>query len=209
MIAVSDNGSGMPPDVLARAFDPYFTTKERGKGSGLGLSMVHGFVKQSRGHVTIYSEPGRGTTVRVFLPIAKTASDVPAREADDVVPRGSETVLMVEDEAAVREIGARFLTQLGYAVHQAGDAERALQLLAAHPEIRLVFTDIVLPGSRGGIELAAEVARLRPDIALLFTSGYASGAIDGLQKLPGRLIDKPYQRHTLAREVRAALDRTR
>jgi CheY-like chemotaxis protein len=110
---------------------------------------------------------------------------------------------MVEDEQAVREVGARFLAQLGYVVHQAGDVETALQLLAAHPEIRLVFTDIVLPGSRGGIELAADVRRLRPDIALLFTSGYASGAVDGLENLPGRLLDKPYQRKTLAQPALA------
>jgi PAS domain S-box-containing protein len=207
MIAVSDNGTGMPAQVLARAFDPYFTTKERGKGSGLGLSMVHGFVKQSHGHVTIYSEPGQGTTVRLFLPVAVRTMQPPVKEAEQAVPRGAETIVMVEDEEAVREIGARFLTQLGYVVHQAADADSALRLLAAHPETRLVFTDIVLPGSRGGIELAAEVRRLRPDIALLFTSGYASGAVDGLENLPGRLIDKPYQRNTLALAVRGALDR--
>jgi CheY-like chemotaxis protein len=113
---------------------------------------------------------------------------------------------MVEDEAAVREIGARFLAQLGYVVHQAGDAQTALELLAAHPQTRLLFTDIVLPGNRTGMELAAEALRLRPDIALLFTSGYASGAVDGLDTLPGRLLDKPYQRKTLALAVRAALD---
>ena len=205
-IAVSDNGTGMPPEVLARAFDPYFTTKERGKGSGLGLSMVHGFVKQSRGHVAIYSEPGRGTTVRLFLPLAGQSAAAQGAEHAGRIPRGSETILMVEDEEAVRAIGARFLTQLGYVVHQAGDAATALEILAAHPETRLLFTDIVLPGKYGGIELAAEVQRMRPDIALLFTSGYASGVVDGLGDLPGRLIDKPYQRHTLARAVRAALD---
>jgi PAS domain S-box-containing protein len=207
MIAVSDNGIGMPSEVLARAFDPYFSTKERGKGSGLGLSMVHGFVKQSRGHIAIYSEIGQGTTVRLFLPFAEQAAAAHAPERDAAVPGGSETILMVEDEAAVREIGARFLTQLGYVVHQAGDVDTAVALLAEHPETRLVFTDIVLPGRRSGIELAAEVRRLRPDVALLFTSGYASGAIDRLAGFPESLIDKPYQRQTLGRAVRAALDR--
>ena len=206
MLAVSDNGTGMPPEVLARAFDPYFTTKERGKGSGLGLSMVHGFVKQSRGHVAIYSEPGRGTTVRLFLPVAAPAASGQTKERARPVPGGKEAILMVEDEEAVRTIGARFLAQLGYTVHEAGDADAALRTLAAHPEIRLVFTDIVLPGTRGGIELAGEVQRMRPDVALLFTSGYASGAVEGLEKLPGRLIDKPYQRQTLALAVREALD---
>jgi PAS domain S-box-containing protein len=207
LIAVSDNGTGMPPEVLARAFDPYFSTKERGKGSGLGLSMVHGFAKQSRGHIAIYSEIGRGTTVRLFLPFADQTAAVRAPDDGEAVPGGSETIIMVEDEAAVREIGARFLTQLGYVVHQAGDVDTALALLAQHPQTRLVFTDIVLPGRRGGIELAAEVRRLRPDVALLFSSGYARGAIDRLEEFSGSLIDKPYQRRTLGRAVRAALDR--
>jgi DNA-binding NtrC family response regulator len=144
--------------------------------------------------------------VRVFLPVAERSAAGRGELETKSVPGGHEAVLMVEDEEAVREVGARFLTQLGYVVHQAGDVESALHVLATHPETRLVFTDIVLPGSRGGIELAAEVARLRPDIALLFTSGYASGAVDGLVNLPGRLIDKPYQRNTLGLAVRAALD---
>ena len=206
MIAVSDNGTGMPESVVKRAFDPYFTTKERGKGSGLGLSMVHGFVKQSRGHVAIYSEPGHGTTIRLFLPIAVESRPTEVARTADIIPRGNETVLMVEDDDAVREVGARFLAQLGYTVRQAGDGDTALELLEAHPEIRLVFTDIVLPGNFGGVELAREVRRRRPELALLFTSGYASGAIHRLEKLPGVLIDKPYHRETLAAAVRNALD---
>jgi CheY-like chemotaxis protein len=206
MIAVTDNGSGMPEAVVKRAFDPYFTTKERGKGSGLGLSMVHGFVKQSRGHVAIYSEIGRGTTVRLFLPIAE--EDRPAASARnvDAAPRGHEAVLMVEDDSAVRAVGARFLAQLGYQVHEAADGDAALRLLDAHPEIDLLFTDIVLPGSHDGVELAREVQRRRPDLALLFTSGYASGAVQRMERLPGALIDKPYHREALARAVRDALD---
>jgi CheY-like chemotaxis protein len=192
--------------VVKRAFDPYFTTKERGKGSGLGLSMVHGFVKQSRGHVAIYSELGRGTTVRLFLPIAQDDQPAASSRSVDAVPRGHETVLMVEDDEAVRAIGARFLAQLGYRVHEAADGDAALRLLDAHPEIELLFTDIVLPGSYGGVELAREVRRLRPDLALLFTSGYASGAIHRMENLPGALIDKPYHREVLARAVRKALD---
>jgi len=206
VIAVTDNGSGMPEAVVKRAFDPYFTTKERGKGSGLGLSMVHGFVKQSRGHVAIYSEIGKGTTVRLFLPIAKDDQPAAHGRSVDSAPRGHETVLMVEDDDAVRAIGARFLAQLGYRVHEAADGDAALKLLDAHPEIALVFTDIVLPGSHGGVELAREVRRRRPDLALLFTSGYASGAIHRMEKLPGALIDKPYHREVLARAVRNALD---
>jgi PAS domain S-box-containing protein len=206
MIAVSDNGSGMPEAVVKRAFDPYFTTKERGKGSGLGLSMVHGFVKQSRGHVAIYSEPGHGTTIRLFLPVAEGSRPAEATRTGDAIPRGNETLLMVEDDDAVRAVGARFLAQLGYEVLQAGDGDTALAILAAHPEIRLLFTDIVLPGNFGGVELAREVRRRQPDLAVLFTSGYASGAIHRLENLPGALIDKPYHREVLAVAVRRALD---
>ena len=197
---------GMPEEVRKRAFDPYFTTKGRGKGSGLGLSMVHGFVKQSRGHVTIYSEPGVGTTVRLFLPIAEQARVRVPAPAEGAVPGGDETILMVEDDDAVRAIGARFLRQLGYRVHEAGEAEAALSLLETHPDIKLLFTDIVLPGRYGGLELAKEVRRSRPELALLFTSGYASGALHRLEMLPGALIDKPYRREVIARAVRDALD---
>jgi CheY-like chemotaxis protein len=196
----------MPESVLKRAFDPYFTTKERGKGSGLGLSMVHGFVKQSSGHVTIYSEPGHGTTIRLFLPIAVDGRPTEVARTEEIMPRGNETVLMVEDDDAVRAVGARFLAQLGYTVLEAGDGETALAILDAHPEIRLLFTDIVLPGTYEGVGLAREVRRRRPELALLFTSGYASGAIHRLEKLPGALIDKPYHRHMLAAAIRNALD---
>ncbi len=207
MIVVSDNGMGMPAEVVRRAFDPYFTTKERGKGSGLGLSMVHGFAKQSRGHVAIYSEPGRGTTVRLFLPVAEQALPTLVRSQERTDATGNEAILLVEDNEDVRRIGARFLADLGYRVYHAGDADRALELLAAHPDIQLLFTDIVLPGHYGGKELAEEARRRRPELALLFTSGYASGAIQGIDSLPASLLDKPYRREALAAAVRTALDR--
>ncbi len=208
MIAVSDNGMGMPAEVRRKAFDPYFTTKERGKGSGLGLSMVHGFAKQSRGHVAIYSEPGRGTTVRLYLPISGEAIRAVPTARTGAMPSGSETILMVEDDDAVRQVGARFLGQLGYRVHQAGDGETALQILDADTDIKLLFTDIVLPGRYAGPGLAQEARRRYPHLAVLFTSGYASGAIDGLDSLPGALIDKPYRREALALAVRTALDQS-
>jgi len=207
MIAVSDNGMGMPADVLKRAFDPYFTTKERGKGSGLGLSMVHGFAKQSRGHVAIHSEPGRGSTVSLFLPIAAHAAPAQVPSPEHTEATGNEAILLVEDNEEVRRIGAHFLADLGYRVYQAGDADGALELLAAHSDIELLFTDIVLPGRCGGKELAAEVRRRRPDVALLFTSGYATEATQGVDTLPANLLDKPYRREALATAVRAALDR--
>jgi PAS domain S-box-containing protein len=207
MLAVSDNGTGMPAQVLKRAFDPYFTTKERGKGSGLGLSMVHGFAKQSHGHVTIYSEPGNGTTVRLFLPIAPAGKPQESTEPRVIETAGHETILMVEDNREVQGVGARFLTDLGYRVFVADNAEQALTILDREPDIALLFTDIVLPGRRDGRELAAEARRRRPDLALLFTSGYANAAIDGLDDLPAALLDKPYRREVLAAAVRAALDR--
>ena len=207
MIAVSDNGAGMSAEVLKQAFDPYFTTKARGKGSGLGLSMVHGFAKQSNGHVSIYSEPGHGTTVRLFLPIADDVAGVKAQPRARAMPAsGSETILMVEDSEEVLRVGSRFLTDLGYRVYQATSADQALEILDAHPDIRLLFTDIVLPGRYGGKELAEEARRRRPNLALLFTSGYASGAVEGIDRLPGALLDKPYYRDALASAVRAALD---
>jgi PAS domain S-box-containing protein len=207
MIAVSDNGMGMPADVVKRAFDPYFTTKERGKGSGLGLSMVHGFANQSSGHVAIQSEPGRGSTVNLFLPVAAEAESAQEPSRAHAAATGHEAILMVEDDDEVRRIGAHFLADLGYRVYQAGDADRALEMLAAHADIELLFTDIVLPGRYGGKELAAEVRRRRPDVALLFTSGYASEANQGIDNLPANLLDKPYRREALAAAVRAALDR--
>lgn len=206
MITVSDNGMGMPADVMKRAFDPYFTTKERGKGSGLGLSMVHGFTKQSGGHVTIYSEPGRGTTVRIYLPLAHAKSSGTHDNRQAISPRGTETILMVEDDEAVRSVGARFLRELGYEVLLASEADTALALLDERSDIQLLFTDIVLPGKHGGADLASQTLARRPGLVLLFTSGYASSAIEGLKRLPGGLLDKPYRREDLARAVRRALD---
>jgi signal transduction histidine kinase len=149
MIAVSDNGTGMPEDVRRRVFDPYFTTKERGKGSGLGLSMVHGFAKQSRGHVAIYSEPGHGTTVRLFLPIAEAQDTAggPAQKLTDAT--GDEAILMVEDDEKVRQVGARFLATLGYQVFQAADADQALALLASPRRSSCYLPISSYPGAMG------------------------------------------------------------
>jgi len=206
MIAVSDNGAGMSPEVARRAFDPYFTTKERGKGSGLGLSMVHGFARQSGGHVSIESLPGQGTTVRIFLPAATEATRSERPRGFAALPAGTEVVLLVEDEDEVRQIGARFLRALGYRVLEAADAPGALALIDARPDIALLFTDIVLPGSLDGVELARIARDRRPGLRLLYASGYASGVTVGRDALDAPLLDKPYHRETLARAVRAALD---
>ncbi len=209
MIAVSDNGVGMPPHVLKCVFDPYFTTKERGKGTGLGLSMVHGFAKQTGGHIALYSEPGRGTTARLYLPLSDATANYTRPAVLTELSGGKEVVLLVEDEAGVRELGARFLGALGYSVYPTGDAATALTLLDGHPDIDLLFTDIVLPGPMDGVELAREARRRRPALRVLFTSGYASAAIDALDALDAPLLDKPYRRENLAQAIRSALDSER
>ncbi|NMG30498.1 PAS domain S-box protein [Aromatoleum evansii] len=210
MLAVSDTGCGMPPEVVQRAFDPFFTTKETGKGSGLGLAMVYGFVKQSGGHVKIYSEPDTGTTVKLFLPVI--ARPAGARPADAPAPRpdasGNETILVVEDEDKVRELVCRVLGALGYRILQAADGRTALALLAQDPGIDLLFTDVVLPGGMNGPEIARRARRLRPDLRLLYTSGYTGNALLELEAIPGefRMISKPYVIEDLAQMVREVLD---
>ncbi|MCC4115046.1 PAS domain S-box protein [Aromatoleum toluclasticum] len=210
MLAVSDTGCGMPPEVVQRAFDPFFTTKETGKGSGLGLAMVYGFVKQSGGHVKIYSEPGTGATVKLFLPIiTRPAGALPA---DAPAPRpdasGCETILVVEDEDNVRELVCRVLGGLGYRILQAPEGRTALGLLAGDPGIDLLFTDVILPGGMNGPEIARHARQLRPDLKLLYTSGYTGNALLELEAIPGefRLISKPYVIEDLAQMVREVLD---
>ncbi len=209
MIAVSDSGIGMPPEVRHRAFEPFFTTKDTGKGSGLGLAMVYGFVKQSGGHLKIYSEVGHGTTVKIYLPTANgLAEELPvAATATPPQPTGCETILVVEDEEDVRALVCRLLSGLGYRVLHAGDGMAALDLLRQEPTIALLFTDVVLPGATGP-ELAREAARLGRNIRVLYTSGYTGNAIQQLDALNTevRLISKPYRIEELARKVRSALD---
>ena len=210
MLAVSDTGEGMPPEVAARAFEPFFTTKETGKGSGLGLAMVYGFVKQSGGHVKIYSESGIGTTVKLFLP--RIAAPAEAAQAPTpgaaAQPSGRETIVLVEDEEFVRKLARRVLTGLGYRVLEAGDGKSALALLDAHPEVALLFTDVVLPGGMNGPDIAREAQARRPGLKVLYTSGYTGNAIQQLEALsvPVRLISKPYAIEDLAQTVRATLD---
>ena len=206
IVSVSDTGTGMPPEVLARAIEPFFTTKAVGKGSGLGLSMVYGFAEQSGGTVELASVPNQGTTVRLYLPLASVAENDPAAAARTEVASGSAIVLVVEDDAPVRAVAAAFLTQLGYRVLQAGDAESAERVLRSEPGVELLFTDIALPGV-DGIQLAQTARALRPELPVLFTSGYAS---DGaLSRLPAEFRDsvlpKPYLREELAYRVQMVL----
>ena len=209
MLAVSDSGVGMPPTVIERALQPFFTTKGPGKGTGLGLSMVYGFVKQSGGHMKIYSEVGHGTTMRLYLPSAtgeKASAEAPPLEAG--LPRGNETVLVVEDDAQVRKLVVSQLAGLGYRVLEAPDGPAAEAILEGGQPIDLLFTDIVMPGGMTGHQLVERARRRLPGLKVLFTSGYTENAILHQGRLdPGvHLLSKPYKKLDLAREIRRVLD---
>lgn len=208
MLAVSDTGTGMAPDVAERACDPFFTTKEAGRGSGLGLSMIYGFAKQSRGHLKIYSEIGHGTTIKLYLPRAATAAveePVPGEPAGEA--GGSETILVVEDDDAVRRLVVNNLRGLGYRVLEAADGEQAAALLHGAEPIDLMFTDVVLPGGVTGRQLAEEARAQRPELRILFTSGYTQNSIVHQGKLDTgvQLLSKPYHRDDLDRKIREVL----
>ncbi len=208
LITVSDTGCGISRENLSRVFDPFFTTKEVGKGTGLGLSMVYGFAKQSQGHVKIYSEPGRGTSVKLYLPQADQKSEPSSQEANLITDLyGSEVILLVEDNAPVREFAKTQLLHLGYRVLEAANGKGALAILREHPEIELLFTDVVMPGGLNGRELAHEARKLYPALKVLFSSGYAESAIlhMGLLDENVQLLNKPYSRLQLARRIRGIL----
>ncbi|MEJ1158281.1 ATP-binding protein [Prosthecomicrobium sp. N25] len=209
MIAVTDTGTGMPPEVAEKAFDPFFTTKPTGQGTGLGLSQVYGFIRQTGGHVKIYSEPGDGTTVRLYLPRHFGAAEVetPVEPRPVEGARGTETVLVVEDEAQVRRVSVDALRELGYRVHEAADAEAGLRQLEAHPEIGVLFTDVVMPGLNGR-RLADEALKRRPDLKVLFTTGYTRNAVihNGVLDPGLHLLIKPYSIDQLALKLREVLD---
>jgi len=210
MVAVTDSGSGMTPDVLAKAFDPFFTTKDVGHGTGLGLSQVYGFAKQSGGHVKIYSEPGEGTTVKIYFPRVHTAVSQDEAETTTSVVRGSphETILVVEDEPDVRSYSCEMLRDLGYNILEAEKGDAALKLLDAHPDIKLLFTDVGLPGGMNGRQLADEARKRRPQLRVLFTTAYARNAIvhDGRLDPGVELITKPYAQAELSSKLRDMLD---
>jgi CheY-like chemotaxis protein len=206
---VIDTGSGMAPDVLKRAIDPFFTTKEPGKGNGLGLSSVYSFVKQSGGFVTLASTPGKGTIVNFYLPRASNKSAVERVAGADEMPEGNgEFILVVEDDDPVREIALKRLESLGYAVAEARSGSEAIRLLESDEPIDLVFSDIVMPGKMTGYDLAQWLAARKPNIKVVLTTGYNEGDAKtnnspvGL-KIP--VLDKPYSREKLAQTMRNAL----
>jgi PAS domain S-box-containing protein len=207
MLAVSDTGTGMTPDVIARAFEPFFTTKQEGQGTGLGLSQVFGWVKQSRGHIKVYSEVGHGTTVKLYLPRAGERPEGARAEAESGTPRGDETILVVEDNPNVRKTVIRQLHDLGYRTVEAEGGGQALNLVAGGLEFDLLLTDVVMPGGITGYQLADQLRIGRPDLKVLFTSGYTElSASDGRPARKDALLSKPYRKQDLGRAIRAALD---
>jgi signal transduction histidine kinase/CheY-like chemotaxis protein len=210
LLAVTDTGTGMSPDVAARVFDPFFTTKPTGKGTGLGLSQVYGFVKQSHGHIKIYSEIGAGTTVKIYLPrltgivtAVKPAAAEPLRTGDR-----SEIILVVEDDTPMRRLACEALHELGYTVFDSENAANALAILDREPAVKLLFTDVVMPDVNGK-KLADEALRRRPGLKVLFTTGYTANAVvhGGVLDAGVNLISKPFTLDQLAAKVRTVLDR--
>jgi signal transduction histidine kinase len=208
MVAVSDTGMGISPENLDRVFDPFFTTKDVGSGIGLGLSMVYGFIKQSCGHIEIYSEVGKGTAIKMFLPRSEQAchvvDEMPASIAD---LGGTEKILLVEDDELVRHHAERQLIALGYLVTTAVNGPAALETIKLRADIDLLFTDVVMPGGMNGLILADQALKLRPHLKVLYTSGYTENAMLHLDRLDKGilLLTKPYSRIELAQKVRAAL----
>jgi PAS domain S-box-containing protein len=211
MVAVSDTGSGMTQDIVAKAFEPFFTTKDFGQGTGLGLAQVYGFIKQSRGHVNIYSEPGVGTTVKLYLPRldAPPAAERPVATRPPAIALREETILVVEDDEDVRAITTQALRDLGYRVLVATDARSALETLEKEAGIDLLFTDVGLAGGINGRELADAAQRRWPQLKVLFTSGYTRNAIfhDGRLDPDVELISKPFNQAALAEKIRRLFNR--
>ena len=214
MVAVSDSGAGMSADVMNRAFEPFFTTKPTGVGTGLGLSQVYGFVKQSGGHIRIYSEVGQGTTIKVYFPRLTGQHDIPAWSARETAaatpesPGGNEVVLVVEDDPQVNKLAVETLEERGYRVLSALDGPTALEMLDDAPKFDLLLTDVVLPNGMNGRQLSEEVLRRRPDVKVLFVTGYTRNAIIHHGRLDPDidLLTKPFTADALARKIRQILD---
>ncbi len=208
MIAVSDNGSGIPAVILDKVFDPFFTSKGPGKGTGLGLSMVYGFVKQSSGHIKIYSEEGRGTTVTMYLPPGTGVSPAPDVQLVAESEGGSETILVVEDDPLVKNYVLAQLHSLGYATLDAATTSEALAIVEQGRKFDLLFTDVIIPGAMNGRQLADRLRKARPDLKVLFTSGYTENAIIHHGRLDSGvlLLVKPYRKSDMARMIRKALE---
>jgi two-component system NtrC family sensor kinase len=215
LVAITDSGTGMTREVLDRAFEPFFTTKPTGVGTGLGLSMVYGFVRQSGGHIKIYSEPSEGTTIKLYFPRLADGNDLPAWQPVDIEEKIAadandlaDTILLVEDDEEVNRFATEVLREEGYNVIATHDAQSALRLLDANPGIKLLFTDIILPGGMNGRQLSDEALRRRPKLKVLYATGYTRNAIVHQGRLDAdvELLNKPFTHDVLTRKVRQILD---
>ncbi len=208
-VSVSDTGVGMSQEIQSRIFEPFFTTKEAGKGSGLGLATVYGIVKQSGGNIWVYSEQGRGSTFKVYLPVDETAvAAIPQPDAGrGQWSKGTETVLLVEDAPMIRRLAREIIQRAGYTVIEAADAEQAMRLAGQHERIELLLTDLIMPGP-SGVELAEQLRRLRPDIRVLYMSGYTDNVIvrNGMLGESASFLQKPFTPAELLRKLRHVLD---
>jgi two-component system NtrC family sensor kinase len=213
LLAITDSGTGMTKGVTERAFEPFFTTKPAGVGTGLGLSMVYGFVRQSGGHIKIYSEPGEGTTIKIYLPRVMREPEIERVDAfsrpPTMVATGREKILLVEDDEELNRFGSEVLRELGYTVVSASDGPNALRLMEQHPDVDLLFTDVILPNGMNGRELASAAQSRRTELKVLFTTGYTRNAIvhDGRLDPGVELLTKPFTFETLARKVRQVLEK--
>lgn len=208
-IAVTDTGSGMPPEVVSRVMEPFFTTKEEGQGTGLGLSMVYGFVKQSGGTVRIYSEVGEGTTVRLYFPASSEfENDLQAVKSRAIDKGGNETILVVEDKQDVAVVARMFLENAGYRVLSASSGREAVEILEKTPQVDALFTDLIMPGGMNGVMLAREARRMLPKIKILLTTGYADASIQRTDVGGAEfdVVDKPYTQKELLKRIRMLLD---
>jgi CheY-like chemotaxis protein len=208
-LSISDTGAGMPPEIRDRVFEPFFTTKGKGRGTGLGLAMVYGFVKQSGGHVTIYSEVGQGTTINLYFPRTEDAPAASTHEGGRRLdPQAREIILVVEDDERVRQLTIRRLKTIGYQVVEASDGPTALDILRSGEPVDLVFTDLVMPGGLSGRDVVVQAREIQPGIKVLLTSGYAEELVrgDDLAREQLTVLRKPYQQADLIAALRRILD---
>jgi len=206
LLSITDSGIGIPADIIERVFEPFFTTKEPGKSTGLGLSMVYGFVRQSQGHTKVYSEPGHGTSVKLYFPRAHTAAE-PVNQAAPDKPGAGQRILVVEDDSSLRLVAELMLESLGYQVQGAQDGPSALRILEATPDIELLFSDVIMPSGMNGYDLLKEARRLRPGLKALFASGYSERFVKERVADPRvPFIEKPYRKQVLADAIRKVLE---